>query len=130
VIVLDGSATIDLLVDPERGAWVREQLGDDPDLHAPHLLDVEVTSGLRALVHRATISVPEARRALDDFSVLPVERHSHTLLLPRVWQLRRSLSAYDGTYVALAEGLGAPLVTTDLRLARTHGHRARIVAPE
>lgn len=129
MIVLDGSATIDLLIDPLRGAWVREQLGEDPDLHAPHLLDVEVTSGLRALVRRATISLPEARRAIDDFAALPVGRHAHTLLLARVWQLRASLSAYDGTYVALAEGLGAPLVTTDVRLARSHGHRARIVAP-
>jgi predicted nucleic acid-binding protein len=130
VIVLDGSATIDLLVDPDRGAWVREQFGEDPDLHAPHLLDVEVTSGLRALVRRATVSPSEARRALDDFAALPLGRHPHTLLLPRIWQLRGSLSAYDGTYVALAEGLDAPLVTTDLRLARSHGHRARIVAPE
>jgi predicted nucleic acid-binding protein len=129
VIVLDGSATIDLLIDPLRGAWVREQLGDDPDLHAPHLLDVEVASGVRALARRATISVSEARRALDDFTALPVGRHAHTLLLARVWQLRASLSAYDGTYVALAEALDAPLVTTDLRLARSHGHRARIVAP-
>ena len=130
MIVLDGSATIDLLVDPARGSWVREQFGEDPDLHAPHLLDVEVASGLRALVSRSTISPAEGRRALDDFAELPVARHGHTYLLSRVWQLRTRVSAYDATYIALAEALGIPLITTDLRLARIHGHRARIVAPE
>jgi predicted nucleic acid-binding protein len=47
-------------------------------------------------------------------------------LIPRIWELRRSISAYDAAYVALAEVLGAPLLTRDARLGRSHGHRARI----
>ena len=57
---------------------------------------------------------------------LPLRRYAHTCLLRRAWELRRSIPAYDAVYVALAEALGAPLVTRDGRLARAHGHRARI----
>jgi predicted nucleic acid-binding protein len=55
-----------------------------------------------------------------------IERASHQPLLGRVWQLRESMTAYDGAYVALAEALDAPVVTCDRKLARSHGHRARI----
>jgi predicted nucleic acid-binding protein len=66
------------------------------------------------------------RIALDDLLALPIRRHSHRLLLDRVWALRNNLSAYDAFYVALAEVLDAPLITRDGRLARTKGHKARI----
>jgi predicted nucleic acid-binding protein len=46
--------------------------------------------------------------------------------LPRVWELRANLTAYDAAYVALAEALGAPLLTRDRRLARAAGHGARV----
>ena len=95
-------------------------------IHAPHLLDIEVTQVLRRLVQRKEITIVRARQALDDFVQLLVERHEHQSLLPRVWQLRDSLSAYDGAYVALAEALGAPLLTCDAKLAGAHGHHATI----
>lgn len=60
---------------------------------------------------------------------LRIVRHASSALLLRVWELRQNLSAYDGLYVALAEALEAPLVTTDRRLSRTPGHTARIVTP-
>lgn len=95
-------------------------------IHAPHLLDIEVTQVLRRLVQRKEITIVRARQAFDDFAQLLVERHEHQSLLPRVWQLRDSLSAYDGAYVALAEALGAPLLTCDAKLADAHGHHATI----
>jgi predicted nucleic acid-binding protein len=61
-----------------------------------------------------------------DFSALRITRYPHTLLLDRMWELRENLTAYDATFVALAEVLDAPLVTTDARLAAAPGHRAAI----
>ena len=95
-------------------------------LHAPHLLDIEVTHVLRRLVQRKELSTVRAAQAFDDFAQLPIERHGHQLLLPRIWQLRETLTAYDGAYVALAEALSAPLLTCDAKLARAQGHFATI----
>ena len=65
-------------------------------------------------------------QALDDLADLPIHRYPHDLLLPRIWELRANLTAYDAAYVALAEALGAPLLTRDARLAAAPGHEARI----
>ena len=56
----------------------------------------------------------------------PMRRYPDDFLLPRVWDLRHNLTAYDAVYVALAEALDAPLLTRDRRLAAASGHRARI----
>lgn len=101
-------------------------LGPSSSLHSPQLLDIEVTHALRRLVQRSDITVVRAELVLADFSQLHIERHAHQALIARIWQLRDSMTAYDGAYVALAEALDAPLVTCDARLARAHGHRARI----
>ena len=67
-----------------------------------------------------------AASALQDVIDLDIVRYDHEVLLPRVWELRKNVTAYDGMYVALAEALDAPLLTADRRLARSRGHRARI----
>lgn len=127
MIVLDASALLELLLGTGRAERVGARaLAPDERLHAPHLVDVEVVQVLRRLVQRKDITVSRAAHALDDFAALPVERHSHQDLLPRIWALRDSLTAYDAAYVALAEGLQAPLLTCDARLGRSHGHQARI----
>lgn len=90
----------------------------DTDLHVPALCDVEVASGLRRAVARKVCSVARAADALADYGDLPVTRHGHRTLLPRMFALRDNFSAYDATYVALAEALGAALLTADTRLAR------------
>ena len=95
-------------------------------LHAPHLLDIEVTQVLRRLVRQKEITLARADQALEDLSHLVLERHDHLSLVPRIWQLRDSLTAYDAAYVALAEALDAPLLTSDAKLAGAHGHRATI----
>jgi predicted nucleic acid-binding protein len=95
-------------------------------MHAPHLLDIEVTQVLRRLVQRKEIAIARAEQALHDLAHLLIERHEHRALVPRVWQLRDSLTAYDAAYVALAEALEAPLLTCDAKLAGAHGHRATI----
>jgi predicted nucleic acid-binding protein len=95
-------------------------------MQAPHLLDIEVAQVLRRLVQLKGIKAARAEQALDDLAGFVIERHAHQDLLPRIWQLRNSLTAYDAAYVALAEAVDAPLLTCDAKLARSHGHRARI----
>lgn len=63
---------------------------------------------------------------MEALSDLRLTRYSHTPLVARIWELRNNLTAYDAAYVALAEALDAPLVTTDAKLARASGHRARV----
>jgi predicted nucleic acid-binding protein len=65
--------------------------------------------------------------ALQDFEDLPLRRHSHRVLLPRIWELRHNLTAYDAAYLALAEILDAPLITRDRAFASIKGHRARVL---
>jgi predicted nucleic acid-binding protein len=127
LIVLDASALLEILLrTPLAERLIDRALEASERLHAPHLLDVEVTQVLRRLVQRKELTVARAEQALDDLSKLVIERHEHQSLVGRVWQLRDSLSAYDGIYVALAEALAAPLLTCDAKLAGAHGHHAKI----
>jgi predicted nucleic acid-binding protein len=76
---------------------------------------------LRRLVASGEASAGRAGEAIADLRDLPIERYPHDILVPRIWQLRENFSAYDASYVALAEGVGdepVPLLTADRRLAR------------
>jgi predicted nucleic acid-binding protein len=95
-------------------------------LAVPHLLDVEVSQVLRRLVRHRTISTEAALDALGGLRDLPLQRYPHLPLLGRVFEMRASITAYDGVYLALAEGLAADLYTRDQRLARAAGPRARV----
>jgi predicted nucleic acid-binding protein len=129
VIVLDSSAAVDLLLGfPERREWVLDQLaGSGGDLHAPHVLDVEVFGVIRRLVLVGDVTVRRGRQALTALTDLALVRYPHRELLPRMWELRNSVSAPDAAFVALAEALDAPLITTDGPLARAHGHQATVI---
>lgn len=128
MIVLDASAAADFLLPREpQASWIEDRLlRPGESLHAPHLIDVEVASTLRRRVFRGEISHRSARLILRDLADLDMTRYPHVGLLERVWELRANLTAADAAYVALAEALDAPLVTTDATLARAPGHRARI----
>ncbi len=127
MIVLDASATLELLLGTPRGARVGDRaLVPAETLHVPHLLDLEVAQVLRRWVASGQIGPGRARQALDDFALLDLERWPHHALLERIWQLRSNLTAYDAAYVALAEALRAPLLTCDRRLSAAPGNRARI----
>jgi predicted nucleic acid-binding protein len=89
-----------------------------PRLHAPELCDAEVVSSLRGHLLGRRISEPRAYESLIEYVRLGLVRHGHGLLLARVLQLHRNFSAQDGFYVALAERLRLPLLTTDLALRR------------
>ena len=125
MIVLDASAVVELLRRSPAGAAVGSRLASVPlPYHAPALLDVEVAQVFRRFAAAGSISAEGGQAALATLAVLPVRRHPHLPLLPRVWALRANLTAYDAIYVALAERLGATLVTRDSRLAVAPGHRA------
>jgi len=126
VIVLDASAAVDVLVGLGGYVQLRDRL-DRPGetLHAPHLFDIEVASALRGLEAGRVIEPEQADLALRDLGDLSIARYPHVPLLGRIWELRKNVSAQDASYVALAEALGAPLVTADARLARVPGTSAR-----
>lgn len=132
MIVLDSSAAVDYLLGYERlGPWVRDRLVVEQwDVHAPHLIDIEVLGVLRGLVNRGELEPATGREVAEALGQLRIRRHPHVHLLSRIWELRDNVGAHDAAFVALAEALDASLLTTDLRLARAPGVHARVVAPE
>jgi predicted nucleic acid-binding protein len=127
VIVVDASAVLEVLLNTPVAARVAERLfGPGETLHAPHLLDIEVAQVLRRYALAGELDAVRGREALEDLADLRLTRYPHDVLLRRIWELRRNLTAYDAAYVALAEALGAPLVTRDAALASPGTHRARI----
>jgi predicted nucleic acid-binding protein len=128
VIVLDASAVIEILLWTDRAERICDRVLDpEENRHAPHLLDVEVAQVIRRYRLAGEIDDWRGNQMIEDFADLPIERHAHTFLLPRVWQLRGNMTAYDAVYIALAEALDAPLATCDDRLAATPGHSAGIL---
>jgi predicted nucleic acid-binding protein len=127
LIVVDASAVLELLLRTEKGVKVQKRaLDSEQTLHAPHLIDVEVSQTLRRLVSLKEITAPRGKQALDDHVALNIKRAEHKDMLERIWSLRDSVTAYDAAYVVLAEILNCPLITCDAKLARSHGHKARI----
>lgn len=90
----------------------------DADLHVPALCDVEVAAGLRRGLLRGALTEERLAQAVEDYLDLPLTRHGHQQLLSRILNLRENFSAYDATYVALAEQLSAELLTADEGLAQ------------
>ena len=127
MIVVDASALVELLLPSDAAGTVAARLFDSGDsLAAPHLIDVEAAQVLRRYAQAGEIDGRRGREAIADLADMPIRRYPHDVLLPRVWDLRHNLTAYDAVYVALAEALDAPLVTRDRRLARAAGHGADI----
>jgi predicted nucleic acid-binding protein len=127
VIVLDASAVIEWLLQTSRGAKIDLRIfSPSESIHAPHLMDVEVAQVLRRYVRDKTITTHRGHEALEDLDDLPLNRYPHDFLLPRVWELRGTLTAYDAVYVSLAELIGAPLLTCDARIAAASGHHADV----
>ena len=126
MLVVDTSAVLEALVarDPPSGLVAR--LANDGDLHAPHLIDVEVLHALRRLNAGGHLSEERSLDARLDFAALAVIRYPHIGLADRIWALRQNLTACDAAFVALAEELHVPLVTCDKRLGASAGHFATI----
>lgn len=127
MIVLDASAVVELILATTAGRHIASRIADPTiALHVPHLVDVEVAEALRRCAASGEIDADDATLAITALRELPLERHGHDALLDRVWALRRNLTAYDAVYVALAEALGAVLLTCDGKLARAPGVAAQV----
>jgi predicted nucleic acid-binding protein len=132
LIVLDASAMLEVLLITPRGLRIEERLfAPNETLHAPHVLDLEVAQVLRRYCLTGDLEPARAEEALADLMALVIDRYSHELFLPRIWELRHNITAYDAAYIALAEALSAPLLTADRRLAKASGHSAviEVLAP-
>ena len=130
MIVLDASAAIEWLLQTPKAVAVEQRLFSSGSnalaWHAPHLIDIEVAQVLRKHVAAGIMTAVRGREALDDLRDLPLIRYPHDFVLSRIWELCHNLTAYDATYVALAEALEVPLVTCDRSIAVAPGHRARV----
>lgn len=126
MLVVDASVlAVALADDAGDGDRARARLRGER-LVAPELIDLEVTSVLRGQLAGGHLDARRAELALADLVDLPLERAPHRPLLARCWELRANLTVYDAACVALAEALGADLLTGDLRLAKAPGPRCRI----
>ncbi len=122
MIVLDASAAVSALLN---AGDARTALADEA-VHVPHLIDSEVAQALRRQVLRRSLGADDGWAALDTWRRLGVVRHPAGGLLDRVWELRDNVSAYDASYLALAEALGCTLLTADARLSRVPGLRCSV----
>ena len=126
MIVLDASVIVELLTNGILADSIGNELaGSDESYIVPHLLDVEAMSAIRRLVAGKRIDAHRVGQFLAGLAALPAERFSHTPLIGRIWELRHNFTAYDATYIALAEATDSVLYTCDEKLRS--GHRARVV---
>jgi predicted nucleic acid-binding protein len=123
-VVVDASVLVVFYAadDPRRAA-VLARLGAGDGLFAPAHVDAEVISALRGMTRRNEVLARAVPGALAHLARLALRRVPLASLLPRMWELRDNVTPYDAAYVALAERLGAPLVTCDARLQAAGGAR-------
>lgn len=127
MIVLDASAALEMLLGAPLGTRITQRLFlDGESLHAPHLIDVEIAQVLRRLARRGEIDATRTEQVFQDLMDLPISRYPHLMLMPRIWALRKNATAYDATYLALAEALDAQLITCDAALATVPGQSRRV----
>jgi predicted nucleic acid-binding protein len=117
VIVVDASALLDFMVLRGVSPGTEDLIAGQRLLHAPHLIETEMLHTLRRWCARGALETQDAEDAITRLHHLRLVYHDHAPLRWRVWQLRGRLTAYDATYVALAEAVRARLLTSDARLA-------------
>jgi predicted nucleic acid-binding protein len=125
LIVADASAVAELYLHRHSVPALQARFDGDV-VHAPYLIEVETLQALHRAVRLGRLSEDRVALAREAFGSMPLVLYPHRPLMRRIWELRHTHSAYDASYVALAELLPAPLVTCDARLARSTGHSAVI----
>lgn len=124
MIVVDASVVANVIADDgDDGRTARREIGSAAAVTAPDLVDVETVAVLRKRWLAGAISDQRFAAAVEDLEQLDFQRVPTLRLMRRAYQLRANVSAYDATYVALAEALDCQLLTADQRLARSSGPR-------
>ena len=127
MIVIDASVLANAVGDDGGdGEIARDYLTAAGDVSAPDLVDVETVAVLRKRWLAEAITARRFRAAIEDLLMLPIARFPVAPLMIRAYELRANVTAYDASYIALAEGLACPLVTADTRLARAPGIRCAV----
>lgn len=121
MLIVDASCLYDVLVGEAPAIRIRERLLADPEFGAPHIVDAEVLGVIRRKYLLGQLDGTAARQAVEDLRDWPGKRFGHRELLGRAWELRHNVRGWDALYVALAESLGATLITTDAKLGRVVG---------
>ena len=130
MLVVDASVLFEVVADTPRAETLRTYLATDEDQLAPHLIDAEVLSVIQTNHRLGRLDATAAHQAVSDLRTWPGERWPHQLLLDRAWDLRDNVRSYDAFYVALAEAMGATLVTLDVHLTRAPGLRCPVHVPD
>jgi len=108
---------LEWLLNTPKAEPIQQLLHEHNNICAPELIDIEIAQVLRRYHLNQGVQLSRCHEALEDFYAMPLFRYSHRELLPLVWELRDNISAYDAAFVALAELLDVPLITTDRKLA-------------
>lgn len=121
MLVVDASCLYEVVAGGDLADEIRQALTQDQEQGAPHIVDVEVFGVIRREHRHGRLDMTAATQAIEDLRTWPGERYGHRAFLDRAWQLRDTVRGWDAMYVALAEALGATLLTTDVRLSQAAG---------
>lgn len=127
MIVVDSSIILEILLRTKSAHGIEKKIfSRGQTLHAPHLIDIEIAQVIRRYTLAGHVTPERGSQAIEDLMDLRMSKYTHDILLPRIWELRTNMTAYDAAYVALAEILDSPLLTRDAKLARSVGSSAKI----
>ena len=128
MIVIDASAVVEICLGSAIGKTLaREILRVDKELVAPELLPLEVIHALRKQLNLKLVTEAKATEGFRVSCLMPIQLLSHAELVQRIWQLKTNMTAYDASYVALAEKLDAPIWACDRKYEKTPLHKAKLV---
>lgn len=111
------------------GDWAAQLLRGADGLVAPHLAIWETDNIIRRQEAAGRITTDQAVLAHADLLDLQIDLWPYEPLAARSWELRRNLTVYDASYVALAELTDSPLATLDERIGRAPGIRCSVTSP-
>ncbi|MBO3748901.1 type II toxin-antitoxin system VapC family toxin [Streptosporangiaceae bacterium NEAU-GS5] len=117
MIVIDSSALIEALAGADPDDKLLRRVATE-HVQVPHLIDYEFRNALRGLLLGGKVTPARAEGARLVKRGLNLTRHPDEVTEARAWDLRGNFNGYDATYVALAEALDCPLITTDDKIAR------------